>query len=406
MDLNYGKALVEKNRRPGKVPVYGTNGQCGWHDEPLAAGPGVILGRKGMGNLGVEWCEGNFWVIDTAYYVTPKIEDLDLKFFYYLIDYIGLNHLKDGTSNPSLSRDTFAAQLIPWPPLATQRAIAQILSSLDDKIELNRRMNETLEGMAQSIFKSWFVDFDPVRAKVAGRQPAGMDADTAALFPDQLDVVDSGDIPTGWKRGALQELQGDEQYAITAGPFGSNLTRQDYASSGVPVIRGSNMAASNGWFDESDFVFVSPAKAASLRANQARPGDVLFTQRGTLGQVSLIPTCSHYPTYIISQSQMKMTCASWVPPEYVFLNFKLPSVIEYIAANATATGVPHINLSFLRQFPILIPFRKVLERFARVIGPIFQTITERARENTMLAAMRDALLPKLLSGAIRVGDGK
>src|SRR5258708_7927209 len=116
VSLNYGKALVEKHRNIGTIPVYGTNGQCGWHDRSLAEGPGIILGRKGMGNLGIEWSNGDYWVIDTAYYVSAKDPDLDLKFFYYLIKYIGLNHLKDGTSNPSLSRDTFYSQLLPKPP--------------------------------------------------------------------------------------------------------------------------------------------------------------------------------------------------------------------------------------------------------------------------------------------------
>ena len=81
--LNYGKALVASDRGEGTIPVYGTNGQCGWHTKSLGDGPTVVLGRKGMGNLGVEWCPGPFWVIDTAYYVTPKIEDLDLLYFYY-----------------------------------------------------------------------------------------------------------------------------------------------------------------------------------------------------------------------------------------------------------------------------------------------------------------------------------
>jgi type I restriction enzyme S subunit len=86
-----------------------------------------------------------------------------------MIKYIGLNHLKDGTSNPTLSRDSFGAQALPIPPFNEQRAIAHILGTLDDKIELNRRMNETLEAMARALFKSWFVDFDPVRAKAEGR---------------------------------------------------------------------------------------------------------------------------------------------------------------------------------------------------------------------------------------------
>src|SRR5258707_15544 len=122
--LNYGKALRDADRQLGKIPVYGTNGQCGWHNKALTTGPGVILGRKGQGPLGVEWCDSDFWVIDTAYFVTLKTDQFDLRYFYYLVKYIGLNHLKDGTSNPSLSRGTFSDLLLPMPPLQIQRAIS------------------------------------------------------------------------------------------------------------------------------------------------------------------------------------------------------------------------------------------------------------------------------------------
>jgi type I restriction enzyme, S subunit len=114
-ELKYGKALVEADRRPGCIPVYGTNGRCGSHDKALFAGPGVILGRKGQGPLGVEWCDDGYWVIDTAYSLSLLRSDIDLKYAYFLIKFIGLNHLKDGTSNPTLSRDTFGAQALPLP---------------------------------------------------------------------------------------------------------------------------------------------------------------------------------------------------------------------------------------------------------------------------------------------------
>jgi type I restriction enzyme, S subunit len=129
--LNYGRALKSDTRRPGNVPVYGTNGQCGWHDVPLSKSPGLILGRKGQGPLGVEWCATDFWVIDTAYYVSTLSPDVSLKYLYHLIKYVGLNHLKDGTSNPTLSRDVFGSQLFPLPSLAEQKAITEALDALD-----------------------------------------------------------------------------------------------------------------------------------------------------------------------------------------------------------------------------------------------------------------------------------
>ena len=182
--LNYGRAMRATDRIHGSVPVYGSNGQCGWHNESLRPGPGVILGRKGQGPLGVEWCDEEFWVIDTAYFATPETDQLDLRYFYYLAKYIGLNHLKDGTSNPSLSRDTFADLLLPFPPIETQRAIVTIVKALDDKIELNRRMNATLESLARAIFKSWFVDFDPVRWKAeGGRRKAEISRPKKTIHP-------------------------------------------------------------------------------------------------------------------------------------------------------------------------------------------------------------------------------
>ncbi len=223
VQLNYGKALREAERQPGEIPVYGTNGQCGWHNKALAPGPGVILGRKGQGPLGVEWCDSDFWVIDTAYFVTAKTDQLDLRYFYYLVKYIGLNHLKDGTSNPSLSRDTFADLLLPLPSLEIQRAISRHLHALDRKIELNRRMNQTLEATARAIFKSWFVDFDPVRVKSNGKPSAAFSPRVLNFFPATFDDSPIGKIPTGWQArpiGKLTRVVGGNTRGLRSPPIG------------------------------------------------------------------------------------------------------------------------------------------------------------------------------------------
>ena len=151
--LHYGKALTASSRRPGDVRVYGSNGQCGWHDTPLGAGPTVILGRKGQGPLGVEWCPWPFWVIDTAYHVTVDVQRIDLRYFYFLTKFIGLNHLKDGTSNPSLSRDVFGRQGVPLPPPPVQRRIAGILSAYDELIENCQRRIRILEATARTLYR-------------------------------------------------------------------------------------------------------------------------------------------------------------------------------------------------------------------------------------------------------------
>lgn len=274
-ELRYGRALVESNRRPGRVPVYGTNGRCGDHDTAIFKGPGVILGRKGQGPLGVEWSDDDYWVIDTAYSLTPLRSDIGLRYAYFLIKFIGLNHLKDGTSNPTLSRDTFGAQALPLPPLDHQRAISYILGTLDDKIELNRRMNETLEATARALFKSWFVDFDPVRAKHAlsnvegaeGRDP-GLPKPLADLFPDSFEDSELGEIPKGWAVRGLDEMA----------RFLNGLALQKYSPKdgrSLPVIKIAQLRAGD--------TAGADAASADLEPDYVvEDGDVLFSWSGSL----------------------------------------------------------------------------------------------------------------------------
>ncbi|MGH3371527.1 MAG: restriction endonuclease subunit S, partial [Nocardioidaceae bacterium] len=127
------------------------------HDTALFEGPGVVIGRKGMGHLGVEWVYGDYWVIDTAYSLEP-LGDSDLKFAYYLIRHVGVDHLKHGTSNPSLTREAFAAQLFPVPPIEEQRAIAEVLGALDDKIAANDRQIKLVQELADAIFARFAKD--------------------------------------------------------------------------------------------------------------------------------------------------------------------------------------------------------------------------------------------------------
>jgi type I restriction enzyme S subunit len=296
---------------------------------------------------------------------------------------------------------------LPLPPILVQRAIARILGALDDKIELNRKTNETLEAIARALFKSWFVDFDPVRAKAEGHRPAGMDETTAASFPTVLADSDRGPLPTGWCYAPATELQASTKYACVAGPFGSNLTSKDYVERGVPVIRGGNLGGAHVWLRDDDFVFVAEEKANDLSGNLAFGGDVVFTQRGTLGQVAVIPRDTQYSRFVLSQSQMKMT----VDPArgsafYLAMYFQQQRVIDYIVGNGQQAGVPHINLGFLRAFKLLVPPAAVLRAFDERVGPLYASVRARSLQSKAIEALRDALLPKLMSGELRVRDAE
>jgi type I restriction enzyme, S subunit len=229
ISLEYGKALRGYSTERGRFRVYGSNGAIGWTDKPLAKGPGVILGRKGA-YRGVEFSRDPFFVIDTAYYVVPKTE-LDVRWLYYAIKHHKLGEIDDGSPIPSTTRAAVYVRDLAVPPLAEQKAIAAMLGALDDKIELNRRMNVTLEAMARALFQSWFVDFDPVRAKQEGRPPAGLDESDAALFPDQFQDSEIGEIPQGWELRSLY----DTARFVNGAAFRS--TDFCAANDGLPVIK-------------------------------------------------------------------------------------------------------------------------------------------------------------------------
>lgn len=176
--LEYGKSLRDYRVDTGMYRVFGTNGPIGWYMEPLCAHPGVIVGRKGA-YRGIHFLPEPFFVIDTAFYLEPK-QEMDLRWAYYCLRTYDINGMDSGSAIPSTSRESFYRLRVRVPPLLEQRAIAHILGSLDDKIELNRRMNATLEEMARALFQAWFVDFAPVRAKLELLAATGLRASEAA----------------------------------------------------------------------------------------------------------------------------------------------------------------------------------------------------------------------------------
>ena len=287
---------------------------------------------------------------------------------------------------------------IPVPPLAEQKAIAAVLGALDDKIELNRRMNATLEAMARALFQSWFVDFDPVRAKLDGRQPAGLDPATAALFPNEFQDSALGPIPKGWSVSRVGEVSA----RIAMGPFGSRITRDNFVPDGVPVIRGGNL--SNGFVDD-DFVFLTEAKANELKASIARPLDIVFTHRGTLGQVGIIPIGARYPRYVVSQSQMLLSVdREKLSPWAAYLFFSSPQGEAALLANTSTTGVPAISrpTTSLKAIQFAVPPKDVSKRFDELVEPLFVQREQLAHQSRTLGMVRDTLLPKLLTGTIQV----
>jgi type I restriction enzyme S subunit len=400
ISLEYGKALRGYSDKEGLYRVFGSNGPIGWHNEAISKGPGVILGRKGA-YRGVQYSRDPFFVIDTAYYVVPKTE-IDLRWLYYAIIHYRLGEIDDGSPIPSTTRAAVYIRDLNVPPIHEQHAIADVLGTLDDKIELNRQMNETLESMARAFFKSWFVDFDPVRAKAEGRD-AGLPTPVADLFPDSFEDSELGELPRGWG----VKTAGDVAERIAMGPFGASIKVETFVADGVPIISGQHLRGP--MLEDLSFNFITEEHAQRLaNANVAR-GDVVFTHAGNIGQVAFIPIGSRYERYVISQRQFFMRCdLSHVTPIYVVLFFSSEVGRHRLLANTSSSGVPSIArpVTYLRSLPLVIPPRSVLDAFDRIVQPLFTRLRHGKGNIEASAALRDALIPKLISGELRIKDVK
>jgi len=364
--LEYGKGLRGYQEATGNFRVYGTNGPIGWHDKPLCPFPSVVVGRKGA-YRGIHFSSKPFYVIDTAFYLNP-VADFDIKWAYYELLTHDINSMDSGSAIPSTSRESFYRLPVWVPPLSEQRAIAHILGTLDDKIELNRQMNETLEAIAQAIFKSWFVDFDPVHAKADGRDP-GLPKEIADLFPDSFENSELGKIPKGWKLNKL----GD----VIALAYGKALKASNRMPGNVPVY-GSNGPV--GLHNEA--LVKGPGIIVGRKGN---PGMITWSSR------------DFYPIDTTFYVVPKTSLSSLFYLFYALKAQDLPS----LSADSAVPGLNR-NLAYMNQ--ILVPLHKVLTSFDKHVSPLFERIDANEKESITLSTLRDTLLPKLLSGKFRVPD--
>lgn len=207
------------------------------------------------------------------------------------------------------------------------------------------------------------------------------------------------ELPSGWRTLSVEQIASSKPYSCVGGPFGSSLTTKHYVESpGVPVIRGNNLSTTAHWMLEEGFVFVSDDKADQLERNSAYPGDIVFTQRGTLGQVVRIRPNSSFPRFIVSQSQMKLTVAEHLAdPDYVTQYFRSPIGQRSISLATTATGVPHINLSSLKKFVIPVPPLAEQRKIAAILGAVDQAIDKTQAVIDQVQVVKKALMQDLLT---------
>lgn len=283
---------------------------------------------------------------------------------------------------------------VPQIPVRQQRTIAHILGTLDDKIELNRRMNETLEEMARALFKSWFVDFDPVRAKMEGRQPFSMDDETAALFPDSFEDSPLGEIPKGWNIASIGEVvkvmgggtPSTKEPLFWDGGTHCWATPKDLSKLQSPVLLDTERK-------------VTDAGLAKISSGLLPVGTVLLSSRAPIGYLAVaqVPVA-------VNQGFIAMLCDGPLTTHYVLHWARIN--VEQIKGRAGGTTFPEISKKNFRSISVLMPFDEVLSAFEKQVVPLYDKMSANLRQSATLAAVRDALLPKLLSGEVRVGEAE
>ncbi|MCF4150878.1 restriction endonuclease subunit S [Dethiosulfovibrio sp. F2B] len=386
--LAYGKSLPKKKRGSGSYRVYGSNGSVGFHNKPLIEGPGIVIGRKGTVGT-VHYTTQPFWPIDTTFYVI-RAEYRDLRYTYYLLKSLGLCSMNADSAVPGLNRNDVHARKIFVPELGEQQAIAHILGSLDDRIELNRRMNNTLETMARTIFKSWFVDFDPVRAKVEGR-PTGLSDEIASLFPDSFDDSELGEIPKGWKTRSLYD---SARFVNGAAYRSSHFTNENDA---LPIIKIAELK--NGISGQTKFT-----KTELDDKYRISNGSLLLSWSGNPDtSIDTFIWCGG-PAWL-NQHIFRVLPHKKIEKHFIFYLLKsIRSLLAEIARNKQTTGLGHFTGRDMKQILVVQPPEDILAMFNNSVGSIFDRWYENLFESKSLASLRDTLLPKLISGELRVPD--
>lgn len=415
------KPVKESERKKGPYPYYGASGIVDYVDGYLFEGRYLLIAEDGE-NLRTRqtpiafMADGKFWVNNHAHIVTGN-EEITTEYLHYFLQHADIQSYLTGAVMPKLTQGNLNRIPVRYPEPDYQKQIVQVLSALDKKIDLNRRINQTLEAMAQAIFKSWFVDFDPVKARIAaieqGQDPlrAAMRAisgktdfeldqmprahhdqlaATAALFPDAMEESELGEIPKGWEAstiGEMVEIVGgatpdtkNESYWNPPEHFWTSP--KDLSGAQSPVLLTTERK-------------ISTAGLSRIGSGLLPKGTLLMSSRAPIGYLAItqIPVA-------INQGYIAMLPGGKLPPLYLLMWCQ--QNMEEIKGQANGSTFMEISKKAFRPMLAMNPGLIVLDRFIETVAPLFGKLVEGVRESSRLAKLRDTLLPKLLSGELSI----
>ena len=390
-NLDFKRVPVkESDRKPGIYPYYGASGIIDHINSFIFDGEYVLVAEDGE-NLRSRkspiafFARGKFWVNNHAHILSGNRHS-DTQFLSYMIESCDVSGYLTGSTIPKLTQGNLDKIEFLFPPLEEQKAIAHVLGTLDDKIALNRRMNETLEAMARALFKDWFVDFGPVRAKVEG-QEAYLPEEIWGLFPDSFQESELGEIPRGWGVKPLSEIA----------TFLNGLALQKHPATSpedsLPVIKIAELR--NGVSAKTD-----KASRNIPKKYIVTDGDFLFAWSG-----SLMAQFWTEGEGALNQHLFKVTSDQYPPWFFAgWVRFHMGEFQRIAASKATTMG--HIQRSHLQAATVSCPPDAAVAGLDAVIKPLVRRGVSARVESRSLAKVRDLLLPKLMSGEIRVREGE
>jgi len=376
VNLKRGYDLAARERQPGSVPIISSSGCSGFHSKAMVQPPGVVTGR--YGTIGeVHFVEVPFWPLNTTLYV-QDFKGNDPRFVYYLLKTIRYTDYLDKAAVPGINRNDVHRALVSLPPINEQKIIANIMTCLDRSIEALQSSNETLESIAKAIFKSWFVDFDPVRAKAEGREPEGMDAATAALFPDAFEDSSPRPLPRCWRSGSLDECVSFEN------------------SSRVPLSSAERSKR------KGPFPYYGAAGPIDSVDDFLFDGEyVLVGEDGSVIDPKGKPVIQHvWGRFWVSNHAHVLKPKNGWSVEAILNLLGAVEIVPFV----TGAVQPKLSMTNLRRVPVVIPTPGILDSYSRQTDILLSRKRLNAEHIATLVAIRDTLLPRLISGKLRVPE--
>ena len=378
--IKYGKNQKKVLSESGNIPIYGTGGLMGYATTALYDKSSVLIGRKGT--IGkVKYVEHPFWTVDTLFYTIINTDIVLPKYLYYVMSLIDLNNYNEGTTIPSLRTETLNRLEFDIPSLVEQETILSCLNPIDEKIALNNAINNNLEQQAQALFKSWFVDFEPFGESF-------IDSPIETKIPHSLQMVQIGSLPHILETGKR--------------PKGGAV------ATGVPSIGAENVKRL-GEVNFTSAKYIPVEFAQKMDKGKVHGYELMLYKDGGkpgtfIPHFSMFGEGFPYDNFFINEHVFKLDFGDKGFNEFCYFYLQTDYPYNWLANNGGKAAVPGINQQDVNSIWIYHPDNPLVKEYCKWVQPIFTTILKNCSQNVKLSQLRDALLPKLMSGELDVSN--